>query len=74
MTRRVLIRATGAARPGQLAGLGQAMAILSLGSVVVVVLLLTLFPETAHHSLEDLNPEDDPVPPIPPTAGAGGFL
>ncbi|MCH8235445.1 MAG: phosphoserine phosphatase SerB, partial [Chloroflexi bacterium] len=26
MTRRLLIRATGAARPGQLAGLGQALA------------------------------------------------
>jgi MFS family permease len=52
---------------------GPALAILSLGSLVVVVLVLTLYPETAHHSLEELNPEDDPVPPMPPAAGMGGF-
>lgn len=37
---------------------GQVMALLALGQVAVVVLVLTRYPETAHRSLEDLNPID----------------
>ncbi|HUF32868.1 MAG TPA: MFS transporter [Acidimicrobiales bacterium] len=50
-------------------GFGPALAVLSLGSVVVVVLVLTLYPETAHQSLEELNPEDVPPPSL---GGLGG--
>ncbi len=43
--------------------LGPAMAILAIGPVLVAVLVLTLYPETAGRELEELNPEDDrPVP------------
>ena len=35
------------------------MALLALGPALVVVLVLTLYPETAHRELEELNPEDD---------------
>jgi MFS family permease len=41
-----------------LGGLGRAMTILAVGPLVVAVLVLTRFPETAHRELEDLNPED----------------
>ena len=41
-----------------LGGLGRAMAILAIGPVVVAVLVITRFPETAHRELEELNPED----------------
>jgi MFS family permease len=37
------------------------MALLALGQVVVVVTVLSSFPETAHRELEDLNPEDAPT-------------
>ncbi len=54
--------ATGLALAGWLAdragGLGTAMAVLAVGPVVVVVLILVLFPETASVELEDLNPSD----------------
>ncbi len=40
-----------------------AMQVLLVGPLVVVVLVLTLFPETARRELEELNPED--VPPAP---------
>lgn len=36
----------------------QAMGLVALGEVVVVGVVLTLFPETAHRELEDLNPVD----------------
>ena len=36
----------------------QAIGLVALGQLVVVVLVLTRFPETAHRSLEELNPED----------------
>ncbi|MDJ0768821.1 MAG: MFS transporter [Ilumatobacter sp.] len=36
----------------------QVIGLVSLGQLVVVVLVLTRFPETAHRELEDLNPED----------------
>jgi len=38
--------------------LGVGMAILLVGPVVVAVLVLTLYPETANVELEELNPED----------------
>jgi MFS family permease len=44
----------------RLGGLGPAMAVLAIGPLVLVVLVLTLFPETAGRELEDLNPEDRP--------------
>jgi hypothetical protein len=34
------------------------MAVLALGPVVLVVLILTRFPETANKELEELNPAD----------------
>ena len=37
---------------------GAALGLMALGQIVVVVLVLARFPETAHHSLEELNPED----------------
>ena len=51
---------TGASR-----GLGRAIAILAVGPLIVAVLVLTRFPETAHRELEELNPEDA-VPPATP--------
>jgi MFS family permease len=35
------------------------MALLAIAPLIVIVLVLTLFPETAHRSLEEINPEDD---------------
>ena len=46
-------------------GLGPAVSVLAVGPVLVAVLVLTLYPETAHTELEDLNPEDRLVP-VPP--------
>lgn len=45
--------------------LGPAMAILCTGPVLLAVLILTRYPETAGRELEELNPEDYP-PPLPP--------
>jgi MFS family permease len=42
---------------------GQVIGLVSLGQVVVVVMVLTRFPETAHRELEDLNPEDPALRP-----------
>ena len=39
------------------------MGVLSLGAVVVAVLVLATYPETAHRELEDLNPGDRAVAP-----------
>ncbi len=39
-------------------GYGAVMAILAIGPLVVAGLVVVLYPETAHHELEDLNPED----------------
>jgi MFS family permease len=39
-------------------GYGTVMAILAIGPLVVAALVIILYPETAHHELEDLNPED----------------
>jgi MFS family permease len=62
---------TGMARVGSVAGLvatgipadrfgqiGKALALLAIGPALLVVLILLVFPETAHQDLEDLNPED----------------
>lgn len=54
---------------------GSVMALMALGQLVVVVLVVAAFPETAHRELEEMNPEDDPldlsgdraVPLTPPT-------
>jgi predicted MFS family arabinose efflux permease len=42
----------------QTIGYGTVMAILAIGPLVVAALVVVLYPETAHHELEDLNPED----------------
>lgn len=39
---------------------GPGIALLGLGPLVVAILVLTLYPETAHLELEALNPEDAP--------------
>jgi MFS family permease len=48
---------------------GLPMAMVAVAPLVVIVLVLTLYPETAHRSLEDINPEDgvsERVPESPP--------
>lgn len=50
-------------------GLGPALAALSVGPFVVCGLILLAYPETAQHSLEELNPEDPELPPSPPLSG-----
>lgn len=58
----VLGAATGVLTAGALSdalgGLGRAIAILASGPLLVSVLVVTKFPETAHRELEELNPED----------------
>lgn len=44
-------------------GLGPALAALSFGPLLVAMLILVVYPETAHQELEDLNPEDPVLPP-----------
>ena len=34
------------------------MALLAVGPLIVCMLVLSLYPETAHRELEDINPED----------------
>lgn len=50
------------------------MGTLAIGQLVVAVVVLVAYPETAHHELEDLNPEDVPIdlhdPPPPPAPAA----
>jgi MFS family permease len=41
--------------------LAPVMAVLAVGPALVVVLVLTAYPETAHRELEELNPEDQPA-------------
>jgi MFS family permease len=38
--------------------LGPALAVLAIGPLIMAVLVLVAYPETAHRELEDLNPED----------------
>jgi MFS family permease len=40
---------------------GSVMTTLALGQLVVTVLVVTAYPETAHRELEELNPEDEPI-------------
>jgi MFS family permease len=40
---------------------GRVMALMALGQLVVTVLVVTAYPETAHQELEALNPEDAPI-------------
>ncbi len=47
------------------ASYSQVIGLVALGQVVVVFIVLTQFPETAHRTLEDLNPEDS-HPPVRP--------
>jgi hypothetical protein len=44
------------------ASYGTVMSVLALSAVVVAVIVLTTYPETAHRELEDINPEDRPAP------------
>jgi predicted MFS family arabinose efflux permease len=37
---------------------GSAMPVVAIGPALLTVLILVAYPETAHHSLEELNPED----------------
>jgi MFS family permease len=46
----------------RMGGLGPAVSVLAFGPVLVAILVVTLYPETAHTELEDLNPEDRLVP------------
>jgi MFS family permease len=41
-----------------LGGLGPAISILAVGPLILCVLVITKYPETAHLELEDINPED----------------
>ena len=49
---------------------GQVIGLVAIGQAAVVVIVLARFPETAHRELEDLNPEDDPLPPPGTAPGA----
>ncbi len=46
-------------------GIGRALALLAVGPMILGVLFVTLYPETARRDLDDLNPED--LPAEPPT-------
>jgi MFS family permease len=58
---------------------GEAFGWLAIGPLVALVIVLVAFPETAHRSLEDINPEDagaatapPPRPPRRPAASTRG--
>jgi hypothetical protein len=40
---------------------GGAMTVVAIAPLVVVGLVVLLYPETAHRSLEELNPEDERI-------------
>jgi len=46
-------------------GLSRALLYMSAGPFILTVLILAFYPETAHKELEDLNPEDEPLPDLP---------
>jgi MFS family permease len=62
----------GLAAAGRLAdrwdGLGPALTVLAIGPLLMAVLVLVAYPETAHRELEELNPEDQLA--VPPARGA----
>jgi hypothetical protein len=37
---------------------GQAMALMAIGPMALAILIIAVYPETAHRALEELNPED----------------
>ncbi|MEJ7764707.1 MAG: MFS transporter [Acidimicrobiales bacterium] len=47
----------------RLGGLGPALAVLAVGPLLLALLVITVYPETASRELEDLNPEDREPPP-----------
>jgi MFS family permease len=55
-------------------GLGPTMLILAAGPAIVALMVLALYPETAHLELEDINPEDRLVSDPPPAAAEGEAL
>jgi hypothetical protein len=50
-----------AGRLGDRWNLGSALAVLSIGPILLAILVLRRFPETARLELEELNPDDAPV-------------
>ena len=48
------------------------MSLLATGQLIVTVLVVTKYPETAHQELESLNPEDAPIDLHHLEAPAGG--
>jgi MFS family permease len=46
---------------------GPAFGILAIGPMLMALLVITAYPETAGQTLEELNPEDQPPPDQPPT-------
>lgn len=48
-------------------GLGPALSVLAIGPLLMAILVLVAYPETAHRELEDINPEDQ-LPPADPTS------
>lgn len=44
----------------RLDGIGPALALMAVGPIALAVLVITRYPETAHRTLEELNPEDRP--------------
>jgi len=50
----------------RLGGLGPALAVLATGPLLLAVLVLAAYPETASRELEDLNPEDRRPDPLAP--------
>jgi MFS family permease len=45
--------------------IGPALAVMAIGPVLLVVLIVRAYPETAGRRLEDMNPSDEIVPPTP---------
>jgi len=59
-----------AGRLGDRWNLGAALAVLSIGPILLAILVLRRFPETARLELEELNPDDAPVTATSPTPTA----
>jgi MFS family permease len=55
-------------------GLGPALALLSIGPLIMALLVLIAYPETAHRELEEINPEDRMDPPGTISTGRGAPL